>query len=360
MEYNNDKSYDYFDGAFYPGYDRIKTKGIISRLFLAVFCYTLISYTVVFLAEIITFLFAGRDNAISILKNPYYIFSVQVLSMYVIALPFFVLICRTGKTKLSAERIAAIKNEKRKSEMKIDELVILFFISVAVMIFGGMISNAFTSFLSSILGHNIDNTTEELIENSPIWLVIAVAVIIGPIVEEFIFRKIFIDTLSEFGRGYSIILSSVAFGVFHGNFSQVLYATLLGFILGYIYVKSGRLLYSVLMHVALNFFGTVPTLLVSDSIKKLTDASLGGAAGSVSFDYFSDAMNVLGVIFLQYGFAIAGVILLCCFLFKRKYKIPFAKEMYIPHRELINLTLINPGMIAFLAVTVLQFVLSVL
>ena len=50
------------------------------------------------------------------------------------------------------------------------------------------------------------------------------------------FRKLIIDRMSIYGDKLAIIVSSIAFGLFHGNFYQIFYATLIGFILGYVLV----------------------------------------------------------------------------------------------------------------------------
>ena len=255
MNYNNQFRHDdFYKAIYFPDYEPRRTKNIISRVFLALCVYTLLSYAVVFLAELFVILKFGRENARTILESPYYIFAIQILSMYIIALPVFLLICRTGITKLTQERAAKLINQKAHSFMSVEEFVVCFFISTALMILGGLVSNAFTGVLSGVLGHTIENSTAELIEKTPIWLVILVAVIIGPIFEEFIFRKTMIDILGEFGRSYAIFVSAISFGLFHGNFSQVLYASLLGFVLGYVYVKTGKLIYTIIFHCAINLF----------------------------------------------------------------------------------------------------------
>jgi len=360
MNSNYNQDYDYFYNAFYPGYNKGAVRRKLSRLFLALCAYTLVSYTVVYLCQFITILTVERDKLLSVLENPYYIFSVQIISMYVIALPVFILICKYGSTRLTDERKVAIEKEKRQGFMSVDELVVLFFISTGVMIFGGMISNIFTDILSGILGHTVENSTAELISKTPVWLVIAVAVIIGPVVEEIIFRKVFIDILGEHGRAYAIIVSAITFGFFHGNFSQVIYATLLGFILGYIYVKSGKIIYSILMHVSINFFGTVPALLVQDSIDRIAGIAEDPENAEITLTLFDDIMNVFGVTIMQYGFAIAGIVLFCYLTVKKKYTISFKREFYIPRNEVFNVTLLNPGVILFAVFTVAQFVLSIL
>ena len=63
---------------------------------------------------------------------------------------------------------------------------------------------------------------------------------------------------------------------------------------------------------------------------------------------------------MQYGFAFAGLILFCYLTAKKKYSIPFKKELYIPKHDLANVMILNPGIIVFAVLTLAQFVLSIL
>ena len=360
MNYNNQFRHDdFYKAIYFPDYEPRRTKNIISRVFLALCVYTLLSYAVVFLAELFVILKFGRESARTILESPYYIFAIQILSMYIIALPVFLLICRTGITKLTQERAAKLINQKAHSFMSLEEFVVCFFISTALMILGGLVSNAFTGVLSGVLGHTIENSTAELIEKTPIWLVVLVAVIIGPIFEEFIFRKTMIDILGEFGRSYAIFVSAISFGLFHGNFSQVLYASLLGFVLGYVYVKSGKFIYPAMLHILLYFFGTVPTLLIGDSLEKIANGEIILTEGESLIEHLIDLKNIFGVLILEYGFAIVGIILFIQFIVKKKYEIPFAKEIHIPRYDVARISFLNPGVIIFLILTIVQFILSI-
>ena len=347
-------NYDYygnFSSSYHTsGYDRDGARRLISRLFLALSAYMLISHTVIFLCNFITLLVLGRDAAIQILGDPYYIFGLQVIAMYLIALPIFLLLVNKMTGKATPSFVTG------NDPFGIDEFAVLFFICTAALIFGGSISSAFTEMLSRILGHTVENSTSDLIANSPLWLVIAIAVIVGPIVEELIFRKVLIDRLSQFGVRYAIVVSAVSFGIFHGNFNQVFYATVLGLLLGYIYARSGRVIYSMVMHILINFFGTVPALIFGDSI----DRVLNGTTGDDMALFFSDLTDIIGVIILQYGFAIAGAVLFLYFTFKKRYRLKISREIVIPRYDLTSVTLANGGVILYLLIVASEFVLSLI
>lgn len=82
------------------------------------------------------------------------------------------------------------------------------------------------------------------------FLMVAVA---APILEETLFRGIILKALLKKTSPYwAIMISAIAFGVFHMNPWQFLYATVLGLFLGYIYWKTRSLFYPILIHMLLN------------------------------------------------------------------------------------------------------------
>ncbi len=82
------------------------------------------------------------------------------------------------------------------------------------------------------------------------FLMVAVA---APILEETLFRGIILRALLKKYKPYKAILwSAIAFGIFHLNPWQFLYATVLGLFLGYMYWKTKSLFYPILIHFMLN------------------------------------------------------------------------------------------------------------
>ena len=202
-------------------FDTPGTKKIFSRLGFALSAYILISVGVITLLQLIISLVLDDAAANNVFNSDMYVWGGQVLAMYILAFPALHLMTRSVPRKV-----------KEKKKMDIEELFMLFFIAQAFAFVGSLISSVITSFFSIILGREVSGDVTELIMDTPIWIVIVVAVIIGPIFEEIIFRRILIDRLSPFGEKLAIFTSAIAFGVFHGNFDQVVYATALGIILG--------------------------------------------------------------------------------------------------------------------------------
>ena len=89
-----------------------------------------------------------------------------------------------------------------------------------------------------------------------IFGIITVGIVV-PILEEFIFRKIVIDSTSKYGYGAAIMISAFTFAVYHGNFTQFFYAFGLGFLFAYIYSNTGKLRYTVFLHMCYNLYAAL-------------------------------------------------------------------------------------------------------
>ncbi len=330
--------------------EKKEAKRVFSRCALAAFIYSLVATAVIYITQIVLVLVLGIEGSARVFGNTYFLWGMQVLAMYIIAYPVFLLLLK-----------GVSPSKKSRSKMGLDEFVILFFISEAIMTIGSLLSNTLTSFLSSILGYDIANKTSDLIMDTPVWIVILVAVIIGPIFEELIFRKAFIDRMGVYGDRVAIVFSAVSFGIFHGNFSQVIYATGLGLILGYIYVKTGDVRYSIAMHITLNFLGTVPSLFIMEAAERLDNMDPNAALeAEAALQMMQDSLSVMGVAIVQYGLAITGVVLFVKLLRERRIRIPNSAEIRLPSQEVLPVTVANVGAILFLIYSALQFVLSIL
>lgn len=85
------------------------------------------------------------------------------------------------------------------------------------------------------------------------WLGIACVAILGPILEELLFRGAITKVLlKKYNPVKAILISGLIFGIFHMNPAQVVGATLIGFILAWIYYKTHSLIPCILIHIMNN------------------------------------------------------------------------------------------------------------
>ncbi|MBP5495049.1 MAG: CPBP family intramembrane metalloprotease [Lachnospiraceae bacterium] len=114
-----------------------------------------------------------------------------------------------------------------------------------------------------------------------IFGIITVGIVI-PILEEFIFRKIVIDSTSKYGYGAAIMISAFTFAVYHGNFLQFFYAFGLGLLFAYIYSNTGKLRYTVFLHMCYNLYASLVIPLARKTIPAGVTESINNALNKLS------------------------------------------------------------------------------
>lgn len=87
----------------------------------------------------------------------------------------------------------------------------------------------------------------------PAWATLFIVAVWAPLAEEIVFRAMIFRTLRKgFAFWPAAVLSGIAFGVYHMNLIQGVYASLLGILLAYIYEKTNSLLGVYLFHLSFN------------------------------------------------------------------------------------------------------------
>lgn len=93
---------------------------------------------------------------------------------------------------------------------------------------------------------------------SPVLLILT-TVAAGPLAEELIFRYMTYGRMRCYiGSRWAVVLSALLFGIYHANFVQFIYCTILGIVFAVIYEKSGNLWITIGAHMAINLAGIIP------------------------------------------------------------------------------------------------------
>lgn len=112
--------------------------------------------------------------------------------------------------------------------------------------------------------------------------------VLAPLLEEVLFRGAIQGLLMRFlGRPWpAIIIAALVFGVIHWNPVQVVYATLFGVVLGWIYYRTGSLMYVIVGHVLNNTLAVITTIQDSGNVNVSEESEAGSSVGIVSFLLF--------------------------------------------------------------------------
>ena len=268
--------------------------------------------------------------------------------MYLIALPLSIPLF------LCAKRTPLGKRKLRFSEY-IQFIPIAFFAMLAGNT-AGLVTN---QVISSLFRTQSGTVTTDMILNGDPLAVFFFSAILAPIVEEFVFRKLIIDRVHVYGGGVAVLVSAMMFGLFHGNFSQMFGAFAVGLVFGYVYLKTGKVHYTMILHALINANANIASLLTR-KILPLTDPEF---IEGIQPDP-GEILSVLGsfaLYFVYFLFVLAlvggGVALFIVKLVKKKVKFG-PEERQLPARRCIKAALVNAGMIAFFAFCLWEIVSS--
>ena len=156
---------------------------------------------------------------------------------------------------------------------------------------------------------------------------ILVVGISAPIIEEFLFRKTIIDRIGKHNEILAVVFSAVAFGFFHMNIAQFFYATFIGLVLGVVYVKTGKIIYTIILHMVVN----LATSVIAANLMKLGETPL------VIYSAVLMLLAALGIV-----------------LFAVKYRkfLTFKKNQDLTAGEAAKLMLANPATIIYIVISI--------
>lgn len=222
------------------------------------------------------------------------------LAMYGVAFPLYLLLSRSME-----------KSAPEKHTMSVGSFLICIMICIALMIVGNLVGNVINLVLTTLFSDLNAFTLNDFVFNDSPYFFLVLAVICAPIIEEILLRKVFIDRVRKFGDGWAILLSGLLFGLLHGNFTQFFYAALLGAFLAFIYIKTGKLQYTIAMHMILNFIGSAVPLMLLRNVDTAVLLSENATEAEI-LAMLPDLIPLLLVVGIEYLIAFAGIILLCC------------------------------------------------
>lgn len=280
----------------------------------------------------------------SLLDNPNLSLLVSMLPTYAIAFPL---------TSLLIHQIPGV--QMKKHNMKPTQLLGAFAISYALMYLSNLAGQFFTNIIGIIKGSPVDDAIADLVSELNPLTAFFVMVLLAPALEEWIFRKLLVDRTIRYGEGTAIFLSGLMFGLFHGNLNQFVYTFLVGAFWAFIYVKTGRLRYTIYLHMALNFMGSVGSLFFLDAISTLE----GGSSAMNGFHFLLGMLIPLAIVIpyliVVFGLVISGIVLLVT-NWKRFRLIP--AEFFIPKEKRFSVIFLNAGMILYVLFWIIQIVLQ--
>lgn len=227
--------------------------------FLTVLFYALAQYGILFFAK------AGFFTGMSKSEIQYWSVNIQVI-LFIIAT--FLIIWIQFKIKNPTKLEQGTKEQKR---YIIPFAIIGTFIVFIYQIFASLIITKIFNFSAQ------SPNTEQLITMAKSFpLLIIVIAIFGPILEEFVFRKVIFGEIFNKLRGdikvrfiIATLVSSSLFAVFHDDPTHIIIYFGMGIIFSWLYVYTKRIIVPILVHIFQNTFVAIIQITQGENIAKL-------------------------------------------------------------------------------------------
>jgi membrane protease YdiL (CAAX protease family) len=147
--------------------------------------------------------------------------------------------------------------------------------------------------------------------DSPVGYVVMIvtACLLPAVIEELLFRGIILKGLTQYGKVAAILISALMFMVFHFSAEQTVHQFAMGVVLAAIMLKTGNIVYCMVLHFVNNFFIITYTYIAQSTVIPIT---------------FTPALYVLAVFVAVAGF-IALLYMVKLFKAKREGSIAVKK-----------------------------------
>lgn len=318
----------------------IKAKKTFNKVGLFLFIVAFISSALEIILQKVLPLILGENSPF--IGSTLYILLLSTIPLYLIAFPIGYIVLNNLEV-----------DNKNIQKIELLDFIEYFLMCIPIMYFGSIIGSLLSSALTDGLA---TNPIDIFLNWNPILKIVVIA-IIAPIMEEFVFRKVLIDHTAMYGEKYAVFFSALAFGLFHMNMFQFFYAFGVGLIFAYVYTKTRTIKYSAIMHMIINFFGSIVApyfiknsgLLDFDAEKYITMNSLE------QLEALKPMYGLFIYLFSIFVLFIAGLIIL---IIKRK-SFTFEEGDYeiSKHRHLKTIY-INAGVIVFFIFTIAMSLVS--
>ncbi|WP_026507954.1 CPBP family intramembrane glutamic endopeptidase [Butyrivibrio sp. MC2013] len=312
--------------------------------------WTLVAYLIISIVVQVVLLilapYLEKMNILGFRTEDESLYTSILISMYLIAFPIAYLIGNSLPSfKPSKEKVGFYK-----------------LLSYYMMVFPlSFILNIFSSWLADIIsGGKAVNAIDEIAGSDSPYAILMV-VVIGPLVEELIFRKLMIDKTAIFGEAAAVLFSALCFSLFHMNLYQTFYTFVIGLVFAFIYIRTGRIWITVVFHMFFNFWGSVVPTIVLKAGDEIMDSALSDPAAFEKFISSGDGVSVAAMVSLmafdlcQLILVVGGIVCIIVNLARKEFTFKPARAQ-VSRLVLARASYLNAGFIVFAILCLLMTV----
>lgn len=247
--------------------------------------------------------------------QPVFKIIIGLVTLYVIGLLLFINI-----TKKIPNTIIKKSKVNRKS------IILCFLLQFTAL----MIMSILVNILANISGQELSADLNTL---TPYMMFLLI--VFNPIVEEFVFRKLFADKLLKYGELFYMLVSSFCFAIVHGvslGMPQIIYTFILGMIWSYLFVKTGDIKLPIILHSLSNIFGSVIIQTLQGISMEITGA----------YSMFMMLLAIIGLIFF----------------IKNKKMVELDNKNKLLDKKIIKEMFMNKGIIFYILLTISMMIIK--
>ncbi len=261
-------------------------------------------------------------------------------------------------TGLKDDKLTTTKIEKH--SMKFMDFVKAFCMCYALLIASNIVGIVITTVIGMVKGSPVVNPVETLVTEMSLPVMFFFTVVCAPIFEELFFRKFLVDKTIRFGEVPCMLISGFMFGLFHGNLSQFPYAFAIGAFFAYIYIRTGKIVYPMILHAIVNFMGSIVGAVVLkyvnyDAVLSLDSAATEAEMLEAMLPLITDGGFILFLLYEVFAITLVAIGIVLWILNWKRIKFGVQDEEIIKGDRLV-IVMGNYGMIAYTAVWIIMII----
>lgn len=237
-----------------------------------------------------------------------------------------------------------------KHKIKFGHFLLAIIMTMSLFFIMNIAGNVLTGIISVFKPSKVDNAILDVVLSVNPFLNMFCTVLCAPIIEEYIFRKMLIDRTLRYGEGAAIVISGLMFGLFHGNLNQFMYTFTVGTFWAFIYSKTGKIHYTMILHAILNLMSGViaPALLNGLNLEAYMAAAASGDPNQLSQTIMAALPQWIAYVlymFVYFVMAITGIVLFA--VYRKKLASPVT-ETEVPKGKRFKTFILNAGMLVYI------------
>lgn len=301
---------------------------------LAIILYTLACYAVVILSQIVSLIFISitfpaneQDMRINEYAEKTSNSAWSTMAGILVGLVIIYLFSRRENVK------SLIFSRKRKMTPQV------FFMLLLVFMMPQIPSSYLSTFIESgfnMFGLTTQSDLEWATGQSTSFSMFIYASFFAPVCEEIVYRGYVMRNMQRYGKSFAIIFSSALFGIMHGNIHQILFAFVIGLVLGYTAMEYS-IKWSIALHMINNFvFGDL----------------LDGILNLILPEQAANVISWLILVALMFG----GIVVL---IVKRKEIKQYFSTLNFKNKRMYGWAFTTPAFIIFFIFSMYQMISSI-